>query len=367
MKLKQLAIVTGTVAGLTLAAPSWVAAQAVQDGGAMDSQPGATQQDSYDQGMSSPGTASDMSQAGSTSDLMQMQVSELEGQQLVNQNGETLGKIQKIVQDKQDQSLHAVVAVGGFLGIGGKQVTIPVEQLQRKEDQIVATIGASQDELNQRTAYNEGDFSDLQGDQQLASAMGGAAAGMPQAEIASFEELDTNQDGYVSREEAISSEPLVNNWSSADTNADDQLDQSEFSAFEEQQGGATEPAPDTGMGTDGGMGTDTGGGTDSGAMGDPQSSADPMSGQAEGEIASFESLDTDGDGYISEQEAQAHDALANSWQDVDVNSDNQLDQAEFSAFESGLEAPSVPQEPGVDSGMEQTEPMSPGDTGSGVQ
>jgi hypothetical protein len=55
-----------------------------------------------------------------------------------------------------------------------------------------------------------------------------------------------------------------------------------------------------------------------------------------GEKMSAQDLDTDGDGYISSQEVQAHekaDLLTENWQQVDANQDGQVDISEFSAFE----------------------------------
>ncbi len=52
-----------------------------------------------------------------------------------------------------------------------------------------------------------------------------------------------------------------------------------------------------------------------------------------GQQTSFEGLDADTNGYISQQEAMANDALTTQWGALDANSDNQLDQSEFSAFE----------------------------------
>ena len=48
----------------------------------------------------------------------------------------------------------------------------------------------------------------------------------------------------------------------------------------------------------------------------------------------FDAIDTDGDGYISEQEAQLQQRLLDSWEDVDLNSDGKVDHTEFSAFET---------------------------------
>lgn len=61
------------------------------------------------------------------------------------------------------------------------------------------------------------------------------AAGEQQPQ--SFSELDTNQDGSLSLDEAAPDEQLVQNWDQADKNQDGVVDQAEFSAFEEEMGG----------------------------------------------------------------------------------------------------------------------------------
>ena len=48
----------------------------------------------------------------------------------------------------------------------------------------------------------------------------------------------------------------------------------------------------------------------------------------------FGDLDTDGDGYISRQEAQQANTLADNFNQADTDSDNRVDISEFSAFES---------------------------------
>lgn len=48
----------------------------------------------------------------------------------------------------------------------------------------------------------------------------------------------------------------------------------------------------------------------------------------------FDAIDADGDGYISEQEANEQRRLLKSWGKADLNSDGKIDQTEFSAFET---------------------------------
>ena len=65
--------------------------------------------------------------------------------------------------------------------------------------------------------------------------------------------------------------------------------------------------------------------------------------------STFESLDTDGNGYISDTEAKARTDLSENWKDIDKNTDNQLDITEFSAFESEgrFTPPEESEEPGL--------------------
>ena len=47
-----------------------------------------------------------------------------------------------------------------------------------------------------------------------------------------FDELDTDHDGYISKSEAQNTKDLSKDWAKADKDKNDKLDVSEFSAFE---------------------------------------------------------------------------------------------------------------------------------------
>jgi hypothetical protein len=49
---------------------------------------------------------------------------------------------------------------------------------------------------------------------------------------ATFDELDDDKNGYLTKSEAMKRGDLKKNWKSIDTDANDKLDISEFSAFE---------------------------------------------------------------------------------------------------------------------------------------
>lgn len=50
-----------------------------------------------------------------------------------------------------------------------------------------------------------------------------------------FSEIDANEDGVISREEAQGDQKLVAGWQDADTDGSDDISESEFSAFQEEQ------------------------------------------------------------------------------------------------------------------------------------
>lgn len=201
-----------------------------------------------------PGSSmeSDSQAAGEQSQsLMQMQVGDIKGKPLASPDGTNLGEISDIVQSKDDRSLHAVIAVGGMLGVSQNRVAYPLEDLQLRDDEIVTLVQLTEEDLDQRTAYNADDYESVSDTQRLAEVSGMGPT--PGAEIASFEEIDQNADGFISREEAQQHASIVNAWQDVDINSDDQLDEAEFSAFEagwEAASPSSQQQPDTGMDSD---------------------------------------------------------------------------------------------------------------------
>lgn len=132
-----------------------------------------------------------------------------------------------------------------------------------------------------------------------------------------FKRLDQDGDGQISQQEAQAESTLSDRWSNLDENADGRLDSQEFSAFESRtdvQGEATVGA---------------GGQTQEGMPASPhqkEAVEDDLLGQ----------LDKDGDGRISEQEAQVEAQLSDNWELLDENEDGTLDSRELSQLEERL-------------------------------
>jgi sporulation protein YlmC with PRC-barrel domain len=190
-----------------LSMPAWV--NAAQE--SMQAEPGAQQMGTQEQ-----------------NPIMNMQAKQLQGKSVVNAQGAKLGSVNKIVQNRANNSLDAVVSVGGFLGMGAKKITIPVEQLQLQGDKLAWSQSMTKDQLKQQPAFQQSQYRDIDKNEVLAKAA------MAKKQV-SFEELDKDGNGYISKDEAQPDKQLSDNFAQADKNADNQIDQSEFSAFEQSQ------------------------------------------------------------------------------------------------------------------------------------
>jgi len=119
------ALVTGVIATLVFA-PGWAIANTGQTRGAQDpAQSGNTMQEQQTQ----PMTISSQGVYGKTPQ-------DLHGMEVRGTNGEALGTLKEIVAKREDRQVYAVLSVGGILGVGAKEIVVPLEQLQLRGDQL---------------------------------------------------------------------------------------------------------------------------------------------------------------------------------------------------------------------------------------
>jgi sporulation protein YlmC with PRC-barrel domain len=85
-----------------------------------------------------------------------LRVSQLTGQNVVNEKNESVGKLDDIVIG-EDRSIYAILQVGGFLGLNSRLVAVPYESLKIQEEngkvQKIALPGASRDELKRLAEF----------------------------------------------------------------------------------------------------------------------------------------------------------------------------------------------------------------------
>ncbi len=82
-------------------------------------------------------TGTETGQTGTTtqqSGLSELSAEELRGQTIVTADGEEIGEINEVGYSSTHQERVATVEVGGFLGVGQKQIAIPLSQIQKSVD-----------------------------------------------------------------------------------------------------------------------------------------------------------------------------------------------------------------------------------------
>ncbi|MBF9195325.1 PRC-barrel domain-containing protein [Microvirga terrestris] len=103
------------------------------------------------------GSSSTMSQSSSTMsqsggmqgqfmtkmETNQMMASDLIGTRVIGSNNESIGDINDVIMDRNGQIMAAVVGVGGFLGIGEKDVAVPFKALEFMNAQQAQAMNSS--------------------------------------------------------------------------------------------------------------------------------------------------------------------------------------------------------------------------------
>jgi len=86
----------------------------------------------------------------------EMRASKLIGTKVVNAANETVGDINEIVLGKDGKVAAVIIGVGGFLGIGEREVAVSFNSLQMRRDQnnnLVLVINATRDVLKDAPAW----------------------------------------------------------------------------------------------------------------------------------------------------------------------------------------------------------------------
>jgi sporulation protein YlmC with PRC-barrel domain len=87
----------------------------------------------------------------------QLSAQDVIGTEVVNTKGDQVGEIKDLVID-QDQIEYAVVSVGGFLGIGAKEVAIPLDQLKLGKDQTYLMSAETEAQLEKMPEYKKDQY-----------------------------------------------------------------------------------------------------------------------------------------------------------------------------------------------------------------
>jgi len=88
-----------------------------------------------------------------------LRMSEIIGEDVENANDEEIGEIDDLVMSREDDSLMAIISVGGFLGMGEKLVSVPYKDLRMSADGDDIYLNSTKEMLEARPEfkYNEGE------------------------------------------------------------------------------------------------------------------------------------------------------------------------------------------------------------------
>ena len=73
--------------------------------------------------------------------------SKLLGSDIYNDQGEKIGKLDDFIVGSNEEVSIAVIAVGGFLGMGSRMVAVPAELIEGNDKNQIVLPGATKDEL----------------------------------------------------------------------------------------------------------------------------------------------------------------------------------------------------------------------------
>jgi sporulation protein YlmC with PRC-barrel domain len=82
----------------------------------------------------SPSVAANVRGSNVVLDVFDYRASELIGATVLDDRGESVAKVDDVVMSMDDDRLHAVLAIGGFVGFGAKLISIPFDDLRITSD-----------------------------------------------------------------------------------------------------------------------------------------------------------------------------------------------------------------------------------------
>jgi len=120
-------------------------------------------------------SAASAAKANVVLDVFDYRASDLIGATVLDDRGESVGKVDDIVVSTEDDKLHAVLAIGGFVGFGAKLISIPFDDLQitAHDNNPQVRIAMTGEQLQQLVASRP----EFRYERQVAQAPGNAPRG----------------------------------------------------------------------------------------------------------------------------------------------------------------------------------------------
>ena len=110
------------------------------------------------------------SNAASKNPLHSRTADDLEGGDIVNAAGDKIASIDAVVLSGDRSKAHAVISLGGMLGMGGHTTLVSLDELTAAGENEFR-VNATEDELKARPEYKDEGYVELEGDAMIGGAM----------------------------------------------------------------------------------------------------------------------------------------------------------------------------------------------------
>lgn len=101
-------------------------------------------------------------QTAETDPLKSLRIDQLEDQQVVSANGEEIGEVDQVVINQDRSEVGVVVSTGGgFFGMGGDRILIPLDDLSLQNNQLVWNSASDPSQVEQAGQYNPREYQQI--------------------------------------------------------------------------------------------------------------------------------------------------------------------------------------------------------------
>jgi len=111
---------------------------------------------------------------------------DLEGTKIVDRDGKDVGKIKSVLVSQDHHSAFAVVAVGGVMGMGAREVLVPFADLQREGNDNLK-MAANRAEISRIADYESEPYVELKGKEPISESIREAGQSVSSVKVPSAE------------------------------------------------------------------------------------------------------------------------------------------------------------------------------------
>jgi sporulation protein YlmC with PRC-barrel domain len=106
-------------------------------------------------------------QARSDNPIYSRSADDLDGTDVVDSAGDKVGTIKQVVLTSDRRSAHAVIATGGMLGVGARDIVVSLDELNAVDDEL--QLNQTKEKIEARKEYQSEQYVELKGDKPIRS------------------------------------------------------------------------------------------------------------------------------------------------------------------------------------------------------